>query len=620
MQNPTKQSRARRGLAAKWVLIAAAGAVVAVGSIVIVAKGSGGADQALIATADRTAAQTISFDITSTAGGELEARNKVEIRSPLDRESTIVQIVAEGIRVKKGDLLIQLNAEEIQEKIDAQTTRVRQARAEKVNAQNSYDIQVVENSTKLRQAELDVDVARLTLDQWRYGDDASMRQEMDLAVQKATVELERLAQRYAKSQELVAEEFLSKDEMDRDETAYIQAISEYQKAALAKITYTNFESPKDEKTKLSDVEKAVSELERVKLNNVSELEIKESKRDIQASEFQQAEQLLAKLNTQFENATIKAPQDGLVVYSTSLEQGRGRGGGGEGPLQIGQQVYSNQLLMILPDTSEMVASVRVHESIAGRISPGMPVDVKVDAAGGRVFAGTVESIGVMAESGGWRDPNLREYTVRVALDTAGAELKPAMRCEARVIMDRVEDAVGVPTQAIFSDGAVRYVYEARGSKFTRVPIRIGRRSDTFAEVKAGIEPGRIVLLREPSAGEVISEPWNGAALTLAGYKTDDKGQVLAEGASPEGAGPRPQRPASTNRGGRPGGPENGRPANAEGANRSSKEPAKPAAEVAVAKEGEAKTPAETTPAKEPATEAVPATESTTEKATKASKQ
>jgi len=593
--------RLRRGIATKWLLTGVAGLAIGLGGFAFLGRGEP-KDQAAIATADRTAAQVMSFEITSIAGGELEARNKVEIRSPLDRESAIVQIVAEGARVKKGDLLIQLNAEEIQEKIDAQTTRVRQARAEKVNAQNSYDIQVVENANKLRQAQMDVEVARLALDQWRYGDDTSKRQEMDLGVQRATVELERLAQRYAKSQELVAEEFLSKDEMDRDETAYIQAISEYQKAVLAKETYASYESPKDEKTKTADVEKALSELERAKLNNVSELEIKESKRDIQASEYQQAEVLLAKLVAQFENATIRAPQDGLVVYATSLEQGRN--GRSEGPLQIGQRVFSNQLLIILPDTSEMVASVRVHESIAGRIRPGMPVNVKVDAAGGRTFAGQVDSIGVMAESGGWRDPNLREYTVRVALETGGAELKPAMRCEARIILDRVADALTVPVQGVFSDGPVRYVYEASGSKFIRVPVRLGRRSDTFAEIKAGIEPGRIVLLREPGAGEVISAPWSGPALTLAGYKTDDKGQVIAEGGggfAMPGAGER-----------RDGGEQ--RQPRSEGEGRGSGRSNQPAASEANTAQRTPATQPKVAAAEAPATKGEPGTESTTEAA------
>src|SRR5262245_3774787 len=92
------------------------------------------------------------------------------------------------------------------------------------------------------------------------------------------------------------------------------------------------------------------------------------------------------------------------------------GWGGEGPLQIGRQVHPNELLIVLPDTSVMLASVQVHESLASRIKPGLRATVKVEAAGGKTYNGTVESIGVLAESGGWRDPNLREYRVKIALD------------------------------------------------------------------------------------------------------------------------------------------------------------------------------------------------------------
>jgi hypothetical protein len=267
---------------------------------------------------------------------------------------------------------------------------------------------------------------------------------------------------------------------------------------------------------------------------------------------------VAKLQQQVEAATIRAPQDGLVVYATSLD--RGGWGGREGPLQIGQQVFPNQLLMILPDTSEMVAAVRVQESLAGRVRPGQRVSVRVDAAGGKVFEGAVESIGVMAESGGWRDPNLREYIVRVALrDTQGANLKPAMRCEARVIMGAVENAVAVPVQAIFNDGPVRYVFVPQDGKFARVPVRVGRRSETLAEVSAGLSAGQSVLLVEPPAGLVVREPWNPSQLQLAGYRVGENGQIMTE--APEGRGG--GRPAGTGRpsaNGRPGAENGGRPA------------------------------------------------------------
>jgi hypothetical protein len=214
-------------------------------------------------------------------------------------------------------------------------------------------------------------------------------------------------------------------------------------------------------------------------------------------------------------------------------------GGGEGPLQIGRQVFPNELLIVLPDTSEMVASVQVHESLAGDVKPGMAAMIKVDAVGGKSFQGTVDSIGVLAESGGWRDPDRREYTVKIKID-AGDEivaLKPSMRCEARLTLGRVEDAIAIPVQGVFSDGPVRYTYTKSGSRYERTPIRIGKRSDTYAEVLAGVNPGSTVLLRDPTPSEVLAGPWDKARLELAGYALDEKGNpVVSGGRGPRGGG------------------------------------------------------------------------------------
>jgi hypothetical protein len=161
----------------------------------------------------------------------------------------------------------------------------------------------------------------------------------------------------------------------------------------------------------------------------------------------------------------------------------------------------------------------------------------------------------MAEGGGWRDPNLREYTVRVALDTQGAtNLKPAMRCEARIILDSVPETVTVPVQAVFNEGAVQFVYRPSGSKFSRVPVRVGKRSDTIAEIAKGLDEGEVVLVREPSPGEVLAESFSPLALTAAGYKLDEQGKVLAEGGGMRGgpgAGRGPAREGEAGRGGPP---------------------------------------------------------------------
>jgi len=525
----SKPSR-RRGAVIPWVIGVVTAGGLAVGITSVMNRDASVATGEL--TSDKAVVKKINFEVATTGNGELEAREKIEIRNPLDQESTIVEIIPEGQWATKGDLLIQLNADTIQQKVDEETLRVESARANLVAAENNYTIQLNENTSKLRQAGLKVELAELALRQWREGDVRKKRQELELAIDKASLELDRLAQKLVRSTDLLREGFLSKDEADRDEVAYIEAISQYTTALVAKQVYDEYEYIKAEKSNLSDLEEARAEIERVRLNNDSELASKDAKRANERSSLTIMENRLTKLRTDKNAATMRAPSDGLVVYASSMERNMWGRGGGDGPLQIGQQVWPNQLLIVLPNTAEMIASVRVPESLAGKVRPGQKVTVKVDAASGQVFPGEVESIGIMAESGGWRDPNLREYSVRVAINKGDAALKPAMRCEARLVLDQVQGALAVPVQAVFSEGPVQYVYEPKGGKFARTPVRVGRRSDSFAEIARGLEEGRVVLIREPAPGEVIAGPWDTKALEALGYSLDAEGRPLAERSAP----------------------------------------------------------------------------------------
>lgn len=538
MNVPRNSVPVRRGAALWWTVGILGVGGIATGAFLILRSGASGGLEGT--TSDLARVERASFDVGTTAAGELEARNRIEIRSPLDQESTIVQIAQEGKWATKGEVLIQLNADPIQQKIDDESLRVRTESAELGTAQTQYNIQQKDNETKLRQAQLKVTLAELALQQWREGDVKKKRQELELNIDKATLELDRLAQRYMRSQELFDEDFVSKDERDRDEVAYIEAISAYTTAILAAAVYQEYELAMQEKTKISDLEEAQSELERVHLNNENELSNKLTRLEAQRERLAIVQKRLDKLKVDRDAATLIAPSEGLIVYSTSMER-NSWGRGGDGPLQIGQQVWPNQLLMILPNTTEMVAAVRVSESLAGRVKPGQTASVKVDAAGGRTFRGKVEGIGVMAESGGWRDPNLREYTVRIAIEAEGIPLKPAMRCEAGIVLDQVEEALAVPVQSVFSDGPVHFVYTQSGSKFVRTPIRLGRRSETRAEVRGGIEEGQTVLIREPSSGEVLAKAWEPESLKTLGYRLGEDGKPMPEmPAAARAAGTPPQ--------------------------------------------------------------------------------
>lgn len=543
------------------------------------------------------------FDITTTATGDLRARNQIEIRNPIDSETQIVEIIPEGSMVKLGDVLVKLNAEPIETRVDEESLQLESARAAHVEAEQAFQIQISENESSKRQAELKVALAELDLAQWLRGEVESKRQELDHAVERTQKDADRLKEKLDKSKALFAKGFYAQDQLKQDELAYEQAEAALDKAKLDKTVYWDFQHPKDEKKKKSDLEEARAELERSLRQNQSKLASKEADLNNKRQSLQIRQQKHDKAKEQLAGATIKAPSEGLVVYGSSIEQSRW--GGDEGPMQVGKKVFPNELLVVLPDTSEMIAAVKVHESLAARIRPGQAASVKVDAAGGRVFSGRVESIGILAEqTSRWMDPNLREYTVRIAIDipketthapseSDGPEgpalamaqqqvasdaspaaapaaakaknkgpdhgLKPSMRCEAEIFLGTVKDAITVPIQSVFSDGLVRYVYVPDGTKFTKRLVQVGQRSDRYAEIRTGVSPGERVLIRKPEPAEVIAKNFDEKELASVGLKTNEQGVIVPIDGGMRGGPGRGGRPSGAAGAGGGGGAPQGRP-------------------------------------------------------------
>ncbi|MEL6329631.1 MAG: efflux RND transporter periplasmic adaptor subunit [Planctomycetota bacterium] len=491
-------------------------AMAALGSLALLGCDRG-ADAA--ASPDMVQVSVRSFEMGTLASGELTARTSVELRSGVDQQTTIVDIVDEGSRVSQGDVLVRLNSDNIDREIEEEENQLTEAKLNLDSAIASYEIQVGDNEANLKRAQEALELAELALEQWIRGDDPKKIHELKTKIEAAEREVTRMSNKVIKNKELLDREFLSLDEFERDEIDFERRKAELATAEMDKTVYLDYQQKKDRQEKLSDVDDKKRELERVKQTNEINLKRRESDVANRRVQYNRRLERLQYWQDQLAACTVTASTEGLVIYGSTAEAS-GRPWDNEGPLAVGSQVRKNDLLIVLPDTSAMVAEVKVHESLAGRIRPGQTARVKVEAAGDQSFAGRVESIGVLAEGGGWRDPNRREYTVRVAIDASEdiSALKPSMRCESDIVMAVVEDAVTVPVQAVFARDQLRYVYVPQGNgKFIERPVNLGRRSDLWAEIRAGLGADETVLVREPSPAEVLDREFGEEELKVAGY-------------------------------------------------------------------------------------------------------
>ncbi|MFN5661937.1 MAG: HlyD family efflux transporter periplasmic adaptor subunit [Phycisphaerales bacterium] len=465
------------------------------------------------------------FEVSVTAMGKLEAKAQLELRNKVEGKATILEIVKEGSFVNAGDVLVKLNIDETRRQLEQELLALEAAKTELSSAESGHAIQIQENDAATRKAQLTLDLAELDFSQWLNGEVKIKRLANDMTIEESQTELDRARERVEKTRQLNRDGFLANDELQKDELAFRKAQTALEKARLERDVYENYQFPKDQRTKKSAVEEARAELERTVIKNQTQLMGKDTERSNKRSALTMREEQVRKLREQVEAAVIKAPSAGLVVYGTTVER---RYWDNSGPFKVGSEVSANELLVALPDTSEMVAVVKVHESVAGRMSAGQRATVKIDALGGRSVPGAVETVGILAEHN-W-DESVREYSVRVLLDKdaiKGKDVRPSMRAEARIVLERVSDALHIPTQAFFAEGVARYVWIGEGSRWRRLPLKVGRRSESQVEVLSGLSAGQSVLLREPTAGERSDEGWRPDELAAAGLKLDESGAVVA---------------------------------------------------------------------------------------------
>ncbi|MSQ90186.1 MAG: HlyD family efflux transporter periplasmic adaptor subunit [Phycisphaerales bacterium] len=452
---------------------------------------------------DRCRVERSDFDMVIPVSGELAALRQVEVRNLLEDRAVITEIVGEGKRVAKGDVLLKFASEDSADKLKDMQDKLKTAQAEAVSNEQALAIKKNERASEIDKADLQVKLASLALEGWISGDLVSKRQTLETALEAATIDAERVRKRFSESEALVARGFISRDEYEKDRITLIQADAKVKQSALDIEVYEKYQRPQDEAKKRSDVEQATAE--RLRTEQKKDAEIVKAQSDFESATFRAktAGERLTQGERQLGNTIIYAPMEGLVVYASSLESGGWGRSGDTPPPAAGTELKPNELVMIIPDTSQMVAYLKVSEALSGRIKPDQEVTIFSDANPNVPIRGTVMNVSVLAESGGWRDPNRRDYKVRVLLDDDGTlALKPSMRCKASILLGRVDDVLNIPVQAIFRQGSVSFVYVPDGDAFSQRQVVIGRSSEMAVEILSGLDEGDQVLLREPSTEEI----------------------------------------------------------------------------------------------------------------------
>lgn len=288
--------------------------------------------------------------------------------------------------------------------------------------------------------------------------------------------------------------FVTRIDLEKDEIAAENSRLKVQTAETARELFLKYEFQKTAEEALSKFSEAARELTRARKAAVSKLAQAQAKLKSSQGQFNIQSRQRKELSEQLDKCHIKATKPGLVVY--------GRGGdemvfyGGEERIREGASVRERQSLITIPDMTKMSVRVKIHESYIRKIKKGQKATITVDAFPDKFIAGEVTSVGVLPDSQNmWMNPDMKVYLTTITLSGTNEWLKPGMNAKVEIMVNRLEDVVHVPLQAVTPAEGKHVCYVAGAGKPERRVVEPGEFNDEFIEIKNGLKEGERVVLR-----------------------------------------------------------------------------------------------------------------------------
>lgn len=239
---------------------------------------------------------------------------------------------------------------------------------------------------------------------------------------------------------------------------------------------------------------AAANLNRSRLQRSEELY---AKKFISAQALDEARENLNQTNAR--EAEIKAKLAKSVVHAPF------EGVAGLRQVSPGAYAKAGQDVARLEGIGTLKLDFRVPETYLRKIRVGQALAVTVDAYPTETFEGAIYAI----------EPSVDEATrtvlLRARLPNPGVRLKPGMFARVMLTLERRENALVVPEQAIVPQGDGRYVFRIVEGKAALTKIELGLRRPGEVEIVSGLEAGQQIVadgqlkLRDGTAVAVMAD-------------------------------------------------------------------------------------------------------------------
>lgn len=456
------------------------------------------------------------LDIHVNERGDLESAKSVQVQCEVEGEkSKIIEILPEGTRVTKDQVVLRFDVDELTRQYAEQQIKWKQADGKAKAAKEELEVQKNKAESEIAQAQLKLDLAVLDRDKYMQGEYQVEVDDKQGAIALAKRDLQEAEEKLEHYRNFVKKGFGTPEQL-RLKEAEVAKARYYLSRDEAKLKVLQDYTRKRQEAELTaKADDAKRELSRTRSSMAAAIAKAESELEAAQVTANLEKERMERIKKQLDKAVVKAPQDGILVYSNA------RYWDPNSRIQPGSYVHFQQPLFSLPDLSKMQVKVKVHESVVKKVKVGQQAEITLEALPNLKLKGTIKSVATLADNANpWDERGVKEYVTVVTIDNLppDAEIKPGMTGEVKIHVNSLPNSLVVPVQAVTEHEGKQYAYVLAGTEVQKREVTLGESNNAFVAVKEGLKEGEKVvfnararLLKELRKGKENSP--EGAAAT-----------------------------------------------------------------------------------------------------------
>lgn len=403
--------------------------------------------------------------VSVTEQGTLESSNNTEIKCKVRGFSTVTYVVPTGTVVEAGQELVRLDTKVIEEQHSLTKT-------------NTFIAQAT-----LAQTEANLETAKIAIDAYEQGRFRSQLQSLEKELAAHMRNLRTARKMQERSNTLFRQGYVTELEVAGNAFTVTQAELELKVKETEIMVLQEFTRKMQLETLQGNKTAGESKLAADQAGLAMEMK----RRDRAAQELIEC--------------VIRAETSGLVIYPSAASWKS------TPDITEGATVRKDQVLLLMPDLSQMQVKLGIHESVVDRVRPGLKAIVTLND---RVLEATVSEVASVTRPAGWWTGNVVKYDTLVKLPSDEG-LKPGMSAEVEVFLAVHDDVLLIPVAAVVETEEGSFCWIQADKEPQKRLIELGDSNDVFIEVLAGLKEGEEVVLN-PTA--LLKEAEDEALTTL----------------------------------------------------------------------------------------------------------